>query len=135
MAILKHKYGTIAHIMTGAVLILKGYAKITDHYAGVGSIILLFGLAIIGYVIYESRQKKHSPLLVIAVHFFEGLALLFTTYVYFDEGKTYIQYLTLAAAIGFFVAVFIMYKRYKKSTLPTFDHLRDEKIAEQELNQ
>lgn len=132
---LKHKYGTIAHVMTGAVLILKGYTKLTDHYAGVGSIILLFGLAIIGYVIYESRQKKQSPLLAIAVHFFEGLALLFTTYVYFDEGKTYIQYLTLAASIGFFVAVIILYKRYKKSTAQTVSHLTVEKTADQELNQ
>ncbi|HUM48376.1 MAG TPA: hypothetical protein PLD84_15700 [Chitinophagales bacterium] len=132
---LKHRYGTIAHVMTGAVLILKGYAKITDHYAGVGSMILCFGLVIIGYVIYESRRKSHSPLLVMAVHFFEGLALLFTTYVYIDEGKTYIQYLTLAAAIGFFVAVLIMYMRYKKSIPHPLHHLRDEKTANQELNQ
>ncbi|MEO6167061.1 MAG: hypothetical protein ABIO46_07605 [Chitinophagales bacterium] len=135
MAMLKHRYGTIAHVMTGAVLILKGYAKITAHYAGVGSIILLLGIAIIAYVIYESQQKEHSKLLTIAVHFFEGLALLFTTYVYIEEGKTYIQYLTLAASIGFFVAVVIMYMKYKKSVHHTINHLRDEKTTNQELNQ
>lgn len=59
----------------------------------------------------------HSPYLQMLVHFFEGLALLFTTYVYIDEGKTYIQYATLAAGIGMFVTVYILYKKQKKYSL------------------
>lgn len=114
MARHKNRFGTIAHVATGIVLSLKGYIKITDHHALVGSIILCFGLAIIGYVVYEKRQKIHSRHLVVAVHLFEGLALLFTTYVYINEGKTYIQYLTFAAAIGFFTGAFLLYRKTNK---------------------
>ncbi len=112
------RFGTIAHLLTGFVLVLKGYAKITDHYPVTGSIILVFGLAIFGYVYYEKRQQLHSQHLQMLVHFFEGLALLFTTYVYIDEGKSYIQYVTFAAGIGMFVTVYILYRKQKKQILP-----------------
>ena len=129
------RFGTIAHLLTGFVLVLKGYAKITDHYPATGSIILLFGLAIFGYVYYEKRQRVHSPYLQMLVHFFEGLALLFTTYVYIDEGKTYIQYATLAAGIGMFVTVYILYKKQKKYSLHSKSKMKTEYTAANELNE
>lgn len=111
MSILKHKLGTMAHTVTGLALALKGYAKLTDHHAVIGSIILISGLSIIGYVLYERRQQTHSRLLGTGIHFLEGLALLFTSWVYFEEGKTYLPYVTMAAAIGFFVTVPLLYRR------------------------
>lgn len=116
MSVLKQKLGAMAHAVTGFALFLKGYAKFTDHYAAIGSIIMLSGIVIIAFVIYENVKTIHSKKLVIAVHFFEGLALAFTTYVYFDEGKTYIPYFTMAAAIAFFVVAFILLRKaYAKS--------------------
>lgn len=111
MSILKHKLRTLAHAVTGLALALKGYAKLTDHHAVIGSIILISGLTIIGYVLYDSRQQKHNRLLGTGIHFLEGLALLFTSWVYFEEGKTYLPYATLAAAIGFFVTVPVLYRK------------------------
>lgn len=111
MSILKHKLGTLAHAVTGLALALKGYAKLTDHHAVIGSIILISGLTIMGYVLYDSRQQKHNKLLGTGIHFLEGLALLFTSWVYFEEGKTYLPYATLAAAIGFFATVPLLYRK------------------------
>jgi hypothetical protein len=46
---------------------------------------------------------------------FEGVALLFTSYIFFEEGKKYLPYVTLAASIGFFVSVVVIYIQTKKS--------------------
>lgn len=126
---MKHKYSTIAHLLTGFVLVLKGYTKITDHYPFTGSIILGLGLIIFAFVAYERRQKKHNPKLQMIAHFFEGMALLFTTYVYIDEGKNYLPYATAAAAIVLFVTVYILYKKQKKNTLNLAAPEYDKQVA------
>ena len=45
------------------------------------------------------------------VHLFEGFALLFTSYIFFADGKQYLPYFTLAASIGFFISVYVSIKK------------------------
>ncbi len=127
MSILNHRFGTLAHALTGFALALKGYTKMTDHHAVIGGIILFSGLVIIGYVLYERKQKTHSRMLGVGIHFLEGLALLFTSWVYFEEGKTYLPYVTLIAAIGFFITVPFIYRKNKRLNNPHTTNLPEQK--------
>jgi len=58
MAGKKHLLHSIHHFLTGAVLITKGIDKVS-HHAFIGSLILLFGVAILCYFIYRFIKKQH----------------------------------------------------------------------------
>ena len=51
----------------------------------------------------------------ILIHLFEGLASLFTAYIFFEEGKKYLQYGFLLAAIGFFISVYVYAVKHKRT--------------------
>ena len=59
---------------------------------------------ILGYFIYEKITKTENHFLLISVHLFESIALFLTSYVYFEEGKKFLPYITLFAGIGFLIA-------------------------------
>ena len=71
----------IHHLIVGFFLTLKGIDKITTHTL-IGSLILMFGLTLIGYFIYQIKTKSDGNTLQILVHLFEALALLFIAYIY-----------------------------------------------------
>ena len=98
---------SIYHLIIGITLLLKGFDKIDHHHPLIGAIILFLGLAVIGYYTYIIISKKSNHKLNIAVHFCEGLALLFTSYIYFEEGKTYLPYVLLAAGVGFIIIAIV----------------------------
>ena len=106
----KHILESIHHFIVGFFLILKGYDKMAHHQL-IGGVILAFGGIILIYFLYEMLAKKQSRTLKILVHLFEAIALLFTTYIFFKDGKTYLQYFTLAAAIGFFISVIVLFRK------------------------
>lgn len=66
-------------------------------------------------------------MLGVGIHFLEGLALLFTSWVYFEEGKTYLPYVTLIAAIGFFITVPFIYRKNKRLNNPHTTNLPEQK--------
>ncbi len=104
------------HVLIGGVLVLKGYDKF-HHHPVLGCIIFLFGIIILGYCLYVLFSSRHNPVLPILFHLFEALVLLFTAYIFFTEGKKYLPYVCLLASIGFFISVFVLYKRYRNSQL------------------
>lgn len=110
----KNKLTSVQHLITGIFLLLKGYDKIEHHYYLPGGVIAGFGALILFYYWYVKRTKRSNHALQLLVHLFEGLALLFTAYIFYSEGKTYLPYVTLAAGIGFLTAFCIHLKHYEK---------------------
>jgi CDP-diglyceride synthetase len=102
------------HLIVGFLLVTKGYEKIEHHFFLIGWIILLMGIAILGYFAYLKISKKENKVLQLIAHLFEGIALLLTAYVYFEEGKTYLPYIILIAGIGFLVATILHIFKHKK---------------------
>lgn len=94
------------HLLIGFALTLKGIDKVA-HHPVIGSIILLFGIIILGYFLYIVIKKHPDNKLVYIIHWFEAIASLFTAYVFFEEGATYLPYAFLLAAVGFIIAIIV----------------------------
>lgn len=114
----RHKIKHVYHLVIGLTLILKGWEKIEHHYAVLGAILVLFGLITLFYCVLLLRGAHWvGRRLHLGAHLFEALAMLFTSYVFFRDGKHYIQYVTLLAALGFFGSFLIML-RHPEPTRP-----------------
>jgi hypothetical protein len=100
---MKQRLKSIHHLITGVYLALEGYVELTHHYYLAGGIIGLSGLLIIGYFIYISKTKGEHHTLALLASLSEAAALFFTTYIYFIDGKHYIQYVTLIAGICYLI--------------------------------
>jgi len=112
MAAKNHLLHSFHHLLIGGVLVLKGFTKF-GHHPLLGGLIFLFGIIILFYFFYSILKKTESRKMNIAIHIFEALVALFTAYIFWDEGKRYLQYASLLAAIGFFIAVYVYAKRNK----------------------
>ncbi len=110
----KHILEAFHHFIVGFFLAIKGVDKFTHHHL-IGGLIFTFGIVILLYFLYEISAKKQGRTLKLLVHLFEGLALLFTSYILFEDDKIYLPYITLAASIGFFISVVIIYNKPKKN--------------------
>ena len=102
----KHTFEKIYHLIVGFIFILKGVDKI-QHHPLIGLILLIFGIAVIAYFIYISTKQAAGEWLSIIVHLFEAIALMFTAYLYYQEGKTFLPYVFAASAVGFLIATFV----------------------------
>ncbi|RYE39563.1 MAG: hypothetical protein EOP48_25625 [Sphingobacteriales bacterium] len=72
---------------------------------------LLCGVIVIAYVVYTIVTKKHSSSMHILIHCFEALVSLFIAYIFFQEGKEFVQYAFIFAAIGFLIAAYISIRK------------------------
>jgi TRAP-type uncharacterized transport system fused permease subunit len=115
MAGKKHVLHSLHHLITGGALILKGITKIS-HHAFIGGAILLFGVLILAFFFYTLSRKHLSNNLELMVRWFEALVSLFTAYIFFTEGKTFLPYVFLLASIGFFISIYVFYR--KKKSVP-----------------
>ena len=104
---------SIQHLLLGAVLVLKGIDKIPHHHI-LGGLILSFGIVVLLYFLYMVLKQKESRTMHILIHLFEAFASLFTAYIFFEEGKKYLQYALILAAIGFFVSVYVYMRNHKE---------------------
>ena len=102
----KHRFESILHLLLGTTLILKGFDKFNSHPL-IGGIMLLCGAIVIGYFVYMIATKKHSTAMHILIHIFEAMVSLFIAYIFFKEGKQYVQYGFIVAAIGFLIAAYM----------------------------
>jgi len=103
---------SLHHFFVALILITKGLDKLEHHHNVIGWTILIFGIIALAYFIASKLSKKLSYKLDISIHIFESIALLLTTYVYFHEGKTFLPYVTLIAAVGFLIAAFLHYRKH-----------------------
>ena len=112
---MKKKLSSIYHFVVAFILITKGFDKIQHHHSFIGWTILLLGCIILGYFISAKISKRNHSSLEIVIHFFESIALFLTSYVYFEEGKTWLPYVTLFAGIGFLITTILHFKKHKKN--------------------
>ena len=105
----------IQHFLMSGVLLLKGYTKFPYHNL-LGALIFSFGIIVLLYFLYLVFKQKESRTMHILIHLFEGFASLFTAYIFYEEGKKYLQYFLILAAIGFFISVIIYIKKHKRIT-------------------
>ena len=103
----------ITHFILGCVLLLKGFDKV-GHHPFIGGIFLAFGIIILVYFFYVLLKGRESEKLALMVHWFEAIASLFTAYIFFEEGKTFLPYAFLLAAIGFFIAIYLHYRKKRR---------------------
>ena len=106
---------SLQHLLIGITLILKGSDKFAHHHEFLGGLILSFGVIAMFYFIYLSITRNENSKMHIAIHLFEAFACLFTAYIFFVEGKKYLQYGFILASIGFFISVYLYVKRHKKA--------------------
>jgi len=109
----KEKLHLIAHFIMGCVFLFKGYDKFSHHNL-IGGIIFFFGIVTLAYFFFSLTRKRKLETLTNLVHWFEALASLFTAYIFYTEGKTYILYVFLLAALIFFIAIYISHANKKK---------------------
>lgn len=100
----------LQHFLIGFILTMKGIDKLS-HHAVIGSIILAFGLIVLTYFFYSLFVKRPSETLTMLAHLFEAIAALFTAYIFYTEGATYLPYVFLLAAIGFSIGIYVHYKK------------------------
>ena len=118
MAGKKQLLQSFTHLLIGIALTLKGWDKIA-HHPVIGSIILAFGIIILLYFFYLNLKKHPNEKLDLIVHWFEGIAALFTAYIYYTEGSRYLHFVFLLAAIGFFVSIYIHHRKKEHAEIKT----------------
>lgn len=120
MARNKQALHAVKHLLIGGALTLKGFDKIGHHHPVIGSMILLFGLIILFYFFYLLIKNHPSEKLGHLVHWFEAIASLFTAYIFYAEGATYLPWVFLLAAIGFFLSIYIEHRKssHRAAQLP-----------------
>ena len=108
----KHRLDSALHLLLGSTLILKGYDKF-HHHNILGGLIFLFGIIVLVYFVYMILTKEHSRTMHILIHLFEALVSLFIAYIFFKEGKKYVPYVFILAAIGFLIATYVSIRKRK----------------------
>jgi CHASE2 domain-containing sensor protein len=108
---------SLHHFLAGAMLIIKGIDKISHHHVFMGSLILLFGIMILSFFVYTLIAKQHGHRLELMVRWFEALVSLFSAYLFFSEGKKWLPYFSILAAIGFFISIYIFHKKKRQAAL------------------
>ena len=116
MAKPKHILHSLSHFLIGLTLTIKGYDKL-HHHVLIGSILLIFGIIILIYFFYSLFKKHLNDTLTLIIHWFEAIAALFTAYIFFKDGATYLPYLFLIASIGFFISIYVHYRKHKSSNV------------------
>jgi len=111
---MKNKLLSIHHFIVAVILISKGFGKIQHHHSIIGWTIFLLGISILLYFIFIKISRKSHFFLELVVHLFESIALFLTAYVYFQEGKSLLPYVTMIAGIGFLIATIIHLKAHNK---------------------
>jgi hypothetical protein len=110
----KHFLESLHFFLVGFLITLEGIEEIHNHVI-LGCIMLLFGITLLLYFAYVQIKMRQGFTLKVMALLFEALVLLFTAYILFKEGKTYVPYFNLAASIGLFISVIVLLYRRKKS--------------------
>lgn len=117
MATSKQIREAIAHYLTGAVVILKGYEKSEHFHKHPFITIALFALGafIIIATVFHHFFEKHVKEFKTLLHGCESLVLGLVTYYYYSEGKIALPTVYLLAAIGHAVAAVLLYRKKVRS--------------------
>lgn len=107
---------TLAHYLTAAVVLLKGFDKAThfNEHPVTASLLILLGTLILVATIFHRYFTKHFKDFRIILHTFEFFVLIIVAYYYFSEGKRALPSVYVIAAIGHAISAWFFYR--KKTT-------------------
>lgn len=106
----RQRLNSALHLLLATTLILKGADKFAHHNI-LGGLMLLFGIIVFAYFIYTVLKKKENKTMHILILLFEALVSLFIAYIFFEDGKKYVQYGFILAAIGFLISTFVVIRQ------------------------
>jgi hypothetical protein len=102
---------TILHMMTAILLFAKGIDKAGQGHYLTGILILSAALFITVYLFISLRVEKPRLKLTLSVYICEAMALVLAGFVYLEEGKKYIPWVTFLAAAGFIISAIILARK------------------------
>ena len=105
----KKRLKIIGHLISGFVIIVKGYSKFEDHHETIGIILILLGLLFASFAVFHEKFtwiKKHEPWLL----WLEGFSLALVSYAYFSAGKFALPICYLLCSLAYFVVGGYFYK-------------------------
>ena len=108
----KHFFESIHFFLIGFIITTEGIEELHSHVI-IGGLMLLFGITLLLYFIYTQIKKKQGFNLKVMAYLFEAVVLLFTSYILFKEEKTYVPYFYLAASIGLFISIIVLFYKRK----------------------
>ncbi|MFY8005184.1 MAG: hypothetical protein ACOVNR_10070 [Chitinophagaceae bacterium] len=104
---------TLHHIVMGILFITKGLGKI-NHHPLIAIFFLVIGLSIFSFYCWMKMKQKQNGFLKNLMHLLEGIALITTAYIFWQEGKHWLPYFTLIAALFF---LFLFFKEWKNKII------------------
>ena len=108
---MKERLPLIHHIFIAVIAITSGLSKVNSTYSGIGWLLVVLGVAVLGYFIYTLAARRVIASLRPVIFGVECTAMLCATYIYFAEGKQFLPYATLIAALGYLIAVIASVRR------------------------
>lgn len=114
MSDLRSKLKNAHHFITGGLFLLKGYEKLTHHYYIIGSTIFSIGLTVIFYNLYLMRRSGSRLGPEIFIHAAEALVLFLIAYLFFEQDKVYLPYLTAAAGAGYLLSILFLIRKHRR---------------------
>jgi hypothetical protein len=95
---------TAGHLIAAAVLLLKGFDKLDHGHVGIGLTLLASGAILVAFFAYVLRTGRGQQAASALVLLLEALAMALITYFFFEEGKQFVQYATMLAAVMYLFA-------------------------------
>lgn len=105
------KLESAIHFITAAVLLLKGFDKISTGSHVSGFVIFSFGIIVLLITVFHKSLKLSHIRAKWVVYLIEAIALLIIAYLYFKEDKVYLPYFYLVPSLVFFVLAGIAIKK------------------------
>lgn len=114
MAKSSSKLELLGHFIVAAVLLFKGMDKVMIGHVLIRAVMIASGILVLLFLLYSIRTGRGHRMVKAVAFLFEALAMSLVTYLYFEEGKQYVQYATLAAAVLCLCASFMSVVRVRK---------------------
>jgi CHASE2 domain-containing sensor protein len=108
---MKERLPFIHHMFIAIIAITSGLNKIDSPYSSIGWLLVVLGAVVLGYFVYTLVTKRLNRSIRPVILGVECTAMLCASYMYFAEGKQFLPYATLLAALGYFIAVIASVRR------------------------
>lgn len=128
MAAKKSKFEKIQFLVMSIILATTAVNRL-DDYPVMSYVILGFALILVGFFILGLIKKRENQRLQVIGFICESIGLVCTAFVYLKDGKVFIPYMFILAAMGFFLAATIGFRRSRKKKVSTGSFPTDKTIA------
>ncbi|WP_299823907.1 hypothetical protein [uncultured Pontibacter sp.] len=116
MKVSKAKLSLFIHLLTAFVLLLKGIDKTTHAHLLSGITLIGLALAILLLLLLEKKVHLNHHTVKQACLLIESTALFIIAFVFYQEGRQYLQYVFGISALAYLAVAFMHYKKDKQSS-------------------